>query len=838
MQKQSRSRFFLLLSLLLFSSFLAGCRNAEDFATIEVTPLGTVTVAVDATPVPLPSPKPVPDVLAVKTTLHPAIDPACLEDKGSFALVTASLPKKGLEPGTVQVFCASGAPADTPVRFTLRSPSGQEQSYEVMSMDQGGVTAAIQPITIGADAEPGKWTLTASYQNQTSSLSFKVLPPSHPFLVLSEPVADNARQIRVAIGGLAPDARAMFAIYKLIPGTVNDGASEAQGELLLDNVIQADAEGRADVVLDVADQPGGPYLLVLLPAGSSLATNPVIQLPDQQYMALAINIHRTGEEAISQGGASGTAEGAYQPANLPAAPKLVEASANLPDSVSVNLPDAALPECSPTDAPTIRLWPASGEIGEWWFGCASGFDANTPLKVDARLGDGKTITFNLTATSSKGVKIFRWYSAPKEGSGTFSLSLSDPGGHKAKIDWQIAPASRPHVLIFPHTVVKGVGTDLYLTGFPANAEVKLGIYQIAKKGVAQRVSQSKVQADENGMLQQGFAAANQLPQGSYVLLAESLPTYRFAGIDTTASAVEFFSVGGEPDQKSEFYTLFLGRTPGVLTAVGEKPASEIAEATPSPAESAPATATATSVPPTATPATVATTANGIPKTFMLAADHSGRPVCPAKTSKEKAMCIVPSTIEQGTYVLMIMQGFKPGTLFRISVKTPKGGVARFNRKANKSGFAEAHWYSLNNESLGAYRVSIVGGGKKFSKTFKVIKAKSPHVVVQSRSVKPGTPVIISATGLAPKTKYILARYQGGDKTEGDITFKLISETAITTDKHGGARKQFGTKAKDKGVLFLTMIFKPGDPTPLAKEVYSPGKILYLRYPFAWAQYQP
>ncbi|RUA17541.1 MAG: hypothetical protein DSY55_02005 [Clostridia bacterium] len=837
MRKQLKSRLFLLLSLLLLTSFLTGCRNAEDFATIEVTPLGTVTVEANATPAALPSPKPVPDALAVKTTLHPAIDPACLENKGAFALVTASLPKKGLEPGMVQVFCATGAPADAPVRFTLRSPSGQEQSYDVMSVDQGGVTAAIQPITIGADAEPGKWTLTASYQNQTSSLSFKVLPPSHPFLVLSEPVADDAKQIRVAIGGLTPNAQAIFAIYKLIPGTVNDGASEAQGELLLDNIIQADAEGRADVVLDIADQPGGPYLLVLLPSDSSLATNPVVQLPDQQNMALAVNIHRSGEK-VSQGGAPGTAMEDYLPANLPAAPRLVEASANLPDSVSVNLPDATLPECTSTDAPTIRLWPGSGEIGEWWFGCASGFDANTPLKVDARLGDGKLITFNLTATSSEGVKVFRWYSAPKEGSGVFSLSLSDPGGHKAKIDWQIASASRPHVLTFPHTVVKGVGSDLYLTGFPANAEVKLGIYRLAKEGAAQRVAQLKVQADSNGMLQKDFAEANQLQPGSYMLLAEGLPTYRFADIDTTASAVEFFSVGGELDPKSEFYTLFLGRKPGVLVAVGEKPASEIAEATSSPSEETPATATATSVPPTATPATVATTANGIPKVFTLAADNSGRPVCPAKTAKERAICIVPTTVEQGTYVLMIMQGFKSGTSFHISVKTPKGGVARFNRKANKSGFAEAHWYPLNNESLGNYRVSIVGGGKKFSKTFKVIKAQSPHVVVQSRSVKPGTPVIISVTGLAPSTNYILARYQGKEKKEGDIAFKLISETAIKTDKRGGARKQFGTKAKDKGILFLTMIFKPGDSTPLAKEVYSPGKSLYLRYPFAWGQYKP
>ena len=235
---------------------------------------------------------------------------------------------------------------------------------------------------------------------------------------------------------------------------------------------------------------------------------------------------------------------------------------------------------------------------------------------------------------------------------------------------------------------------------------------------------------------------------------------------------------------------------------------------------------------------VATTKNGVPKLFTLPADGGGRPVCPGTKASQRSICFVPTTFEQGTYMNIMMQGFKAGTRFNLSVKTPGGGLVRFARKANSKGFAEAYWYALNNERLGVYRITVVGGGKKISKAFKITKARSPHIIVQRRDGRAGKPVMISVTGLKPRTRYILARYVGKDRTKGEIAFKLISETAIKTDKNGGARKRFGTKAKDKGILFLTMIFKPGESTPLAKEIYSPGKMLYLRYPYAWGQYQP
>ena len=811
MQKERFPLFFLFLAMLLLAASLAGCQKSSGKASLDLTPVATL--AADAESAPAPAANPVPSEITIKTALRPAIDPACLEDKGKFAIVSAPLPADGLEPGMVHVFCATDAPAGEVVTFTLKAPDGHEQSYQTTSVEQGAVVAAVQPVAIGADAKPGKWTLTASAQDQHDAITFKVKAATQPFITLSEPVSDNPAVIRVAIGGMAPGARAHFAIYRLQPGQTGAATAEARGDLLIENLVQVDEQGRADVVLDVADQPGGPYLLALLPADGAGTASAVITLPEQERTALAINIRRQGEP----GGAaavSGVETTSVIPQNLPPAPQLTEAGGGLPDVTVVALPDTQLPPCAPTTAPTVQLWPQTGEVGQWWYGCASGFSPDKPLRVDASLGNGATTSFDLTKTDADGVKSFRWYSLAEEGAGAFAITVSDLKGNKAETQWTISSATQPHLLVYPHVVFKEVSAQLSLTHFPKRASVQLGIYQIDEIGNASLVKKMTLKTNKLGAIQQAFTVANELQPGTYLLMAQSAPTYQFAGIKTPATAIEFFSVGVPLAEKYESYALFVGRETGAQATVngggGNAAANEGSTSG-------------------------ATSASGLPATLTVAADNSAPPVCPNAKPGSPAICIMPSIVQRATYVYMLMHNVDPGAKFGITVTPPKGAAVRMTVLANADGIAEAHWYALNNERLGVYKVRIRGGGKTLNDTFKVVKAKAPHIVVQPRTPEAGTPVIISVSGLQPNTSYVLARYRSDGEIGGQVQFKFVATTKITTGKGGGAQATFATNAADKGALFLATVYKQGGSQPLAQEVYAPGQELYLRYPFAWGQ---
>ena len=817
----SHRRVPLLLVMLLLGALLvlAGCQRTEEAAETPQAPNATSPATTEAThPIHNPNQDPVPETIQVRTTLQPAIDPVCLEPHDGFVLLSGPIPEEGLEPGMVHVFCAVGAPEGETVTFRLQAPDGTTQTFQAVSVDQGGIAVAVQPITIGADAAPGEWTLTAQYGDTSGSMRFQVRPASGPYLVLAEPVPDNPSIIKVAVGGLVPNAQVYFAVYRLQPGATEGNVAISQGELLIDHLIQVDEAGRADVQLDVADQPEGPYLLALFSPDVSGEPMAVINLPEQERTALALNIYRAGSPTAATPGqppAQSVAEQPTQPAldqtTLPPAPQPVEGSGGLPDALTVTLPDASLPQCVPTQRPSLRLWPAIGEVGQWWYGCAAGFAPNAPLRVDATLPNGSTSSFDLTASDAQGINAFRWYAPPSEGTGPITITVSDMQGHQAQASWRIAAATHPHALVYPHAVVKEVGAELYLTGFPARGNVRLGIYQLDEMGQGRLVKTFSLQVNKKGAWQKAFAEAMALEPGIYALLAQSAPTYQFSGIDVPASAVEFFSVAAPLPEKYEFYTLFVDRSVGGVVAVGEEPQEAQGTETPS------------------TPASGET----IPSTLTLAVDNSAAPTCPDAPAGKPAICLMPTTIERATYTYMLMHGFDPGTKFAITVTTPKGNKVKFSVQADDNGFADAHWYALNDERLGVYRVAIRGGGKKFTGSFKVIKAASPHVVVQPRTPEPGTPVIISISGLEPNSTYTLARYRSSGESGGQVTFQLEDTMTMKTGKGGGAQVTVPTGAEDQGTLFLAALFDAQGGQPLAQEVYAPGQELYLRYPFAW-----
>ncbi len=797
----------LLLALFIALLSLVGCRGESEPVAFDATPEATyVNENVGSSP----NSKAVPATIMVKTALRPAIDPVCLQPREGFTLVSAPMPEDGLEPGMIHVFCAVGAPVGEMVTFTLQSPDRETQTFQVVSVDQGGVSVAVQPITIGADAMPGTWTLTATAQDQSDQLTFRVKKATQPFLVLAEPITDDPSIIKVDVGGLAPNAYVHFAVYRLQPGQTEDGMALAQGELLIENLIQVDEEGRAEVQLDVADQPGGPYLFALFPPVQSATASTVIRLPEQERVALAVNIRRGGVESgqavTEQPGASPAQPVSASPEDFPPPPTLVEGSGGLPDAIAVTIPNAVLPACPPSATPTIQLWPDGGEVGQWWYGCAAGFTPNTPLRVDAVLGNGTRTSFDLTATDDRGVKTFRWYALPSEGAGEFAITISDTSGNRARAQWRIGATTSPHVLVYPHVVINDVGAELLLTGFPARGAVRLGVYQLSD-GNGVLVQSLDVKVDKNGAFQEPFRLTQDLEPGIYAVLAQSAPTYQFAGIDAPATAIEFFSVGVPLPEAYEFYTLFLGRERGGQVTAGQETT-----------ESA------------ATPATM-----GIPTTMTIPVDNSPPPTCPDAVAGKPAICMMPTTTQRATYVYMLMHGFKPGTKFVVTVTTPKGVVVKLNVQANEVGIADAHWYALNNEKLGTYRVRIRGGKMKFNGAFKVVKATSPHVVVQPRSPQPGTPVIISVSGLKPNSTYTLARYRSQGEVGGQVQFELIDTVDITTGKGGGAQATFNTSQKDAGTLLMAAIYEQDGSQPLAKEVYAPGLELYLRYPFAWGQ---
>jgi len=836
-----RKKKFPLLIILLFVFIfaLAGCQKGSEQA--DESPDGTSQTPAAAEE----TAAGVPTEILVKADLQTAVDADCLKDKGKFALNAASMPRGGLKPGMTHTFCVTGVPAGETVQFTLRSPDGSEQTFQAISTDQGGVTAALQPIAIGADAKEGKWTLTASYQDQSDSLGFKVRKADQPFIVLSEPVANDPSDIRIAIGGVKPNSMARFAVYRLQPGQSTGDAVESRGELLMENSVMVDETGRADLVLDVSQQPEGAYLVALFPEEGGEGATATINLPEQERSAVAVTIRRgstvatnppqnnmgeagetTGSETPSIPANAPAVPPAYTPGEVPPAPKLTEAGGGLPETVNINLPDAELPPCNPTSAPAIQLWPSSGQVGQWWYGCASGFAPDHPLRVDAVLGTGQTVSFDLTRTSADGTKGFRWYSLPEEGNGVFKILISDLTGNKATASWTIASPTKPHLLVYPHVVIKDVGAQLSLVGFPKRTSIAMGIYQLddnGAAGTATLVKKIRAKVNKHGMLQRSFDASNELKPGIYMLVAQSSPTYKFPGIDIPATAVEFFSVGAPIPEKYEFYTLFIGRKATGLVASS---AEESAPASETPAASGEEETTASS------PATGEL--ETVPRMVKVPVNEVEAPSCP-DSGNEPTICMMPTVTQRSTYVYMLAQGFKSGTKFVITVAPPKGAVVKFVTKANNEGIADAHWYALNNEPLGTYDVRIRGGGEKFTGNFEVVEATSPHLVVQPRSPRPGTSVIISFSGVESGKTYVVARYRATDDSGGQVRFQLMDSREIQADNNGGAHATFKTKKADKGTLFLAVLYEKGNAEALAKEVYAPGKELYLAYPFGWGQ---
>ncbi len=243
--------------------------------------------------------------LQIKSASSLAIDPACLVEGEGFQLLSAPLPDDGLEPGVGQLFCATGAPEGATIVFTLVDPNGAERTFEAISIPQGDTTVAPLSIRLVADDAPGGWTLRASGGDDAalqSELAFDVKVATQPFITLLEPIVNNTNVIRAGIGGLLPDSTARFALYMLEDATVSeDGAVENQASLLISTRMIADSTGRADLELDVADLPAGPYLLMLIPPGADWDSPAILNLPEQERLAIAANLTRSQAVAVAEG---------------------------------------------------------------------------------------------------------------------------------------------------------------------------------------------------------------------------------------------------------------------------------------------------------------------------------------------------------------------------------------------------------------------------------------------------------------------------------------------------------------------------------------------------------
>ncbi|HEY53205.1 MAG TPA: hypothetical protein G4N94_07080, partial [Caldilineae bacterium] len=461
------SSWLIPLLILLLILVLAACADKESTSTPASAPaessLVTPAAAEETTTEPAAEPQPAPVNqapvgLTVKSAPSPAIDPACLAGGEGFQLLSAPLPSAGLEPGVDHLFCAIGAPAGAKVVFTLVDPNGEERSAEVVSSDQGGVTIAPFTVSLLADDAPGTWTLRAQSGDDSamqSERTFEVQAPTKPFITLLEPIVNNANVIRASVGGLPPESTARFALYTLDAATMGDsGEVENQANLLISTRLAADSSGRADLELDVADLPAGPYLLLLIPRDAELGDPPVLNLPDQERLAITANLTRAEVAEAAEGEAAGATEeasaastGATEASEPPPSgegsmtPVLVEAKGRVPRGMQLNLPVTELPSCLTTSTPTLQIWPTTGEIGNWWYGCATGFAPDKDVEFVVTLPDGEQTQFNLKADAN-GTTPFRWYAAPGEGAGQYKVSAKNDAG-QAELSWDIAEPSKP-----------------------------------------------------------------------------------------------------------------------------------------------------------------------------------------------------------------------------------------------------------------------------------------------------------------------------------------------------------------------------------------------------------
>jgi 5-hydroxyisourate hydrolase-like protein (transthyretin family) len=872
------SSWFIPLFILLLIFVLAACANEEAAptpASVESNPdtsvvAETPVVAEEIVDAPAADSQPsavnqAPIGLHVKSAPSPAIDPACLAGGKGFQLLGASLPATGLEPGVDQLFCATGAPEGTMVVFTLVDPNGKERSEEVASSAQGDTTIAPFSVRLLADDAPGAWTLRASSGDDgamQAELAFDVQAPTRPFITLLEPIENNTDVIRAGIGGLLPESTARFALYTLDAVNVGEsGEVENQANLLISTRLVADSTGRADLELDVADLPAGPYLLLLIPPDADLGSPPILSLPDQARLAITANLTRSEVVAVPDGTSETTAEtgaaGAEQPSSgegQSMMPKLVETTTGVPRGLQLNLPVTELPSCLTTSTPTLQIWPTTGEIGDWWYGCATGFAPGKDVEFVVTLPSGEQTQFNLEADAN-GTTPFRWYAAPGEGAGQYKV-LAKNGAGQAELAWDIAEASKPHILVFPHNFQSKVGGELYLSGFPAQQEVKIGLFQIGEQGQAAKVKQWKVTTNNSGFYGARFSQTEDLKQGHYALIAQSKPAFQFPGVDTPASAIEFFSFNTAPKSSNDAYTLFLGRPAETLIAAQptaepeptpapeEQPAEAVEEPAATPvettADSKTAGASETPAAPAEEPAADTPAATAVtevpPPTYSVPKDAGETPSCPDATPGEPSVCMLPATMQQGTFAYLLMHDFKPRTKFNVTIIAPNGKRETLARRTTDAdGAADAYWYALHGEPLGEYKINIRGGGENFSGNLVIIEPTSPHLVIQPRSPKAGSNITASVTGFDANEDLLFAFYRSENIEDGNVNFKLLGKDSIRTDDKGGATKQFRTARNQKGVLFLILVYRSGQSEPAAQAVYQPGKPLHLQYPFAWGQ---
>lgn len=834
---KKHSSIWLLLVAIGLTLLLAGCKNSGKVEAPAPAAQPAATLASSsASETPLPSgANPAPLSLRVENALRPTIDPACLEgDADTFQIRSAPLPAAGLEPGFNYLFCAVGAGDSATVDFILVNPEGVERTYQATSFVQDGMTVAPLSLRLTPADPAGTWTLKAQSAGLVAQISFNVQPPSRPFIALGEPIVDNAQLIRAGIGGLPPNGAARFALYSFtdLRRTQPDVADAV---LLISTRLAADDTGRADLELDVADLPAGPYLLLLLPADVDLGTPPTIHLPEQENLVIAANITRPqtedkpGVPAEEAGTSPESAPLVSAEEAIPPEPQPVANGGGLPEIFHVNLPAAQLPACEQTNAPQLQLWPSAGEIGQWWYGCASGFSPGETIQFTVKQANGQRTVFPITAGAS-GTAPFRWYSAPGEGAGEYRIVAQAASG-KATLNFTIDSTSNPHILVFPHDFRTSIGGELYLSGFPAQSTVPLALYRLDKQGNGVKIKEWNVKTNKWGAYKADFIQAFGLDAGRYAVIAQGATAYRFSGIDLAVSAIDFFSYNDTPDPALEFYTLYVGRTEGALIAREPEPA------TPAPLP------TATSIPPTPGPdalTPIPATATSVPSeipplTVSIDEDVSTPPTCPDIPAGQPGICLVPNIVPRGTFVAMIMHDFSPGTTFRITITPPNGVRVILSEKAGANGYSDAFWYALNDEKLGKYKVSIRGGGQKFSSSFTIVKPQQPHVVIQPQAPEAGTPVIISVAGFEPREELLIARYQSTGTENGQVQFKRLDVTSLTTGGIGGGQELFRTRAKQQGQLFLVRIYRPGQPEALAQAVYQVGKPLNMHYSFAWAQ---
>ncbi len=811
---------FRLFALMLLSLGVVAC-TAQPLLTPLASGTPSPTAVDERMPAPTkaPAPPPPPPTLRVVGGEEPGLPDRCRPNGAGFELIGVDLPLTGLQPGQDYRFCARNVPAETPVRFVLRDPQENEQAFAITASaeEQGGVAVLVwRP---GPDDRPGRWLLRAEVGDSSRELDFRLREAKAPFLALREPPPVDPDRLRAAVGGLPPRQTARFAFYRL--------AADGLAEMLIAIGLMADEQGRADLELDVADLAPGRYLLLLVPADLNLGEPATLDLTAQARLAVITTITRT---------AAGTA------------PVLkIEPAADgggLPERLRLELPAVELPACEPAPEPTLRLWPTDGTLGTWWLGCAAGFAANEAIEVVIADAEDTQTVLPLTA-GAEGTATFRWYSLPGEATGAYRVIANTSAGLQSAVRWQIAEPTQPRVLVFPHAYRSEVGGELALAGFPPATTVTLGLYRLDAQGEASLIWSWQLRTDRQGMARKPFTEAFGLEPGQYAVIAQGGPAFTYPGIPVAISAVDFFGYDEPPAPRFEAYSLFVGRTPGMLTppTLADLEGPPAPTATPSPTLSATATPadvvamptpepTAVSAPePTTTPTPVPAQP---PAVVTLPAAPDDRPTCPGAGSGP-TFCLLPTTLEQGSFAYMMAHGFPRRIPIQVVVRMPDGQVVRIAERTDGNGFADFHWYALPNEPLGDYQVMARGGNQSFTATFTVVAARGPRLVVQPRQTTANAGVIVGLAGFAANEQLVLVRYAGADATSGTVELRQIDRTPVTTDAAGNAIQILSTRGARSDPLYLVAVFRADGEEALAQAVYTLGRPLYLRYPFGWGQ---